>query len=37
LDTQSVTVNFVLLALAMAINAALVWLLVRAVRRWRRA
>jgi hypothetical protein len=36
-DSQSVAVNFGLLAVAMAINAALVWLLVRAVRRWRRA
>jgi hypothetical protein len=29
--------NFALLAAAMTINAALVWLLVGAVRRWRRA
>jgi hypothetical protein len=36
-DSQSLSAKFALLGAAMAMNAALVWLLVRAVRRWRRA
>jgi len=36
-DSQSLALNFGLLAMAMAINAALVRLLAGAVRRWRRA